>query len=279
MSLNDLIHDAAAGPWAAPGAQAQGDAPRSATLVCGQALPYEDAWNLQRACRAERAANRCHDLLLLIEHPSVYTLGRTTQDRHWPGADRLSHETGIPIIRTERGGSITYHGPGQLVGYPILRLTDYCPGPKAYVRRLEDVVIDTLAEWGITGHRREGLPGVWVGGDRPEKIASIGVRISQGITTHGFALNVCPDLEPFSHIVPCGVADCRVTSMAALVSPAPDIQAMQQRIAAQFASRFHLAWTETLTPDRLAAVLKQSDSDLPPSSIHASSNLRSRPDD
>ncbi|ODT43120.1 MAG: lipoyl(octanoyl) transferase [Nitrospira sp. SCN 59-13] len=235
-------------------------------------MPYDQAWSLQRTCRAERAADRCQDLMLLIEHPSVYTLGRTTRDQHWPGEDQLSRETNIPVIRTERGGSITYHGPGQLVGYPILRLTDYCAGPKAYVRRLEEVLIDTLAEWGITAHRREALPGVWVGGDRPSKIASIGVRISQGITTHGFALNVCPDLEPFSHIVPCGISDCRVTSMAALMNTTPDLHVVQQQIAARFAATFHLTWTETVTLEQLTAVMAQPDRNLVPSSIHAPTN-------
>lgn len=278
MSLHPLIHDAAAALFAGPEASKHNDAVRPATLVCGQALPYEDAWRLQRACRAERAADRCHDLLLLMEHPSVYTLGRTTQDRHWPGEEHLSRKTGIPVIRTERGGSITYHGPGQLVGYPILRLTDYCSGPKAYVRQLEDVVIAALAGWGVTAHRREGLPGVWVGGDRPSKIASIGVRISQGITTHGFALNVCPDLAPFSHIVPCGIADCRVTSMAALVSTTPDLHVVQQQIAAEFAARFRLTWSETLTPEQLAPRTEQPDGD-PPSSMYAPSNPKERPDD
>ena len=278
MSLDHLIHNVAPAPFAGPAAAEPSETPRPATLVCGGTMPYDGAWNLQRVCRTERAANRCRDLLLLIEHPSVYTLGRTTQDRHWPGEDQLSQETGIPVIRTERGGSITYHGPGQLVGYPILRLTDYCAGPKAYVRLLEEVLIDTLAEWGIAAHRRDGLPGVWVGGDRPSKIASIGVRISHGITTHGFALNVCPDLEPFSHIVPCGIADCRVTSMAALMDTTPDLHVVQQQIAALFAARFHLTWTETVALERLATLMEQPERDLSPSfNIHAPSNSEGAP--
>jgi lipoate-protein ligase B len=194
-----------------------------------------------------------------LEHPSVFTVGRTTRDEHWPGEDQLTELTGIPVIRTERGGSITYHGPGQVIGYPILRLTDYCAGPKTYVRRLEEVLIATLARWGIAGHRRERLPGVWVGGDRPAKIASIGVRVSQGVTTHGFALNVCLDLAPFSHIVPCGIADCRVTSMAALLGTVPDVRAVQQELAAQFAEQFHLIWAETIGPERFACLIEQAE--------------------
>lgn len=279
MTLHHVVHHEAAAPFPPSETRGQSEALRPATLVCCEALPYEEAWSLQRACREERAADRCHDLLLLMEHPSVFTLGRTTQDQHWPGADRLTQETGIPVIRTERGGSITYHGPGQLVGYPILRLTDYCAGPKAYVRRLEDVLIATLAEWGIAAHRRERLPGVWVGDDHPSKIASIGVRISQGITTHGFALNVCPDLTPFSHIVPCGISDCRVTSIEALVNTAPDIRLVQQQVATHFAERFHITWAKTVAPEHLSSLMDQPDGHLISSSIHSPFNPKERPDD
>jgi lipoate-protein ligase B len=234
------------------------DAPRAGTLVLCDTLSYEEAWSLQRTCRTERAADRCRDLLLLMEHPPVFTAGRTTKDHHWPGDKSLAQQTGIPVIRTERGGSITYHGPGQVIGYPILRLSDYCTGPKAYVHRLEDILIATLAEWGITGHRLDHLPGVWVGGDSPSKIASIGVRISQGITTHGFALNVSVDLAPFSHIVPCGIAGCRVTSMAKLTGNTLNPNAVLQRVAANFAGRFDLTWTGTVGPERFASTAAHS---------------------
>ena len=279
MTLHHPAHNNAATTVTLPETREQSEAPHPATLVHCKTLPYEEAWNLQRAYRAERAADRCHDLLLLVEHPPVYTVGRTTQDQHWPGEARLAQETGIPVIRTERGGSITYHGPGQLVGYPILRLTEYCPGPKAYVRQLEEVLIDTLAEWGITAHRRERLPGVWVGGDRPFKIASIGVRISQGVTTHGFALNVCPDLTPFSHIVPCGISDCRVTSIAALTDNTPEMRLVQQQVATHFAERFHIRWAETIEPPPLASLMEHADGHLIPAPIHAAFTSKERPDD
>lgn len=236
---------------------ATADSPKPAglaTLIYCNSLPYEQAWHLQRTYHTARTEDRCHDLLLLVEHPPVYTMGRTTQDHHWPGEAQLAQQTGIPVVRTERGGSITYHGPGQAVGYPILRLTDHCAGPKAYVRRLEDVLIATLKDWGLTGRRRDGLPGVWVGDDQPMKIASIGVRITRGVTMHGFALNVSVDLAPFSSIVPCGIAGCRVTSMASLLGFAPGLPAVQQRIATHFAEQFHLTWIDATGPEPAAFV-------------------------
>lgn len=251
---------------------------RPATLLCYDPLPYERAWHLQQTYHAARAADRCRDLLLLVEHPPVYTVGRTTQDQHWPGDARLLEVTGIPVVRTERGGSITYHGPGQAVGYPILRLTDHCAGPKAYVRRLEDVLIATLDDWDITGRRRDGLPGVWVGDEQPLKIASIGVRISHGVTMHGFALNVSIDLAPFSSIVPCGIAGCRVTSMAALLGSAPEFPVVQQRIAAHFAERFHLTWAASMGQESVADLAVSTDR-LSPTPIDASLNPKERPDD
>ena len=232
---------------------------RPATLLYCAPLPYERAWHLQRTYHAARVADRCRDVLLLVEHPSVYTAGRTTQDHHWPGDAQLLALTGIPIVRTERGGSVTYHGPGQAVGYPILRLTDHCAGPKAYVRRLEEVLIATLADWGIAGRRRDGLPGVWVGEEQPLKIASIGVRISRGVTMHGFALNVSLDLAPFSSIVPCGIAGCRVTSMAALLGSAPEFPVVQQRLAAHFAERFDLTWVPCMEQEALADLADSTD--------------------
>jgi lipoyl(octanoyl) transferase len=217
--------------------------PRLGTVrFCGL-LSYEKGLDLQRTYQAERAADRCPDQLLLMEHEPLYTAGRTTRDSHLASEAHLGEQTGIPLIRTDRGGSITYHGPGQIVGYPILRLADHCAGPKSYVRLLEDVLITTLAEWDIVAHRRDRFPGVWVGGEHPSKIAFIGVRISQGVTTHGFALNVSPDLAPFSHIIPCGIVGCDITSMADRLGTAPDIYAVQQRLADVFAERFHLTWT------------------------------------
>ncbi|MBM4134201.1 MAG: lipoyl(octanoyl) transferase LipB [Nitrospira sp.] len=203
-------------------------------------LDYAPAWDLQRRLVEERVADRCPDTLLLLEHEPVFTVGRRGQTEHWAG---LAAEGRI-VHHVERGGSVTYHGPGQLVGYPIVRLTDHCPGPKAYMRLLEEVVIRTLADWGIAGKRVERLPGVWVGDAPHEKIAAMGVRIDRGVTMHGVALNVNVDVTPFGRITPCGIVGCRVTSMAARLGRSVDMRLVRQRVAGHFGHLFDLDWTE-----------------------------------
>ncbi len=172
---------------------------------------YQDACRLQVNVHQARAEDRIGDALLLTEHLPVYTLGRTARAAHVGEGGARGAINGIPVHASDRGGSVTYHGPGQVVGYPILKLRDYCAGPKAYVARLEETVIRALAELGVPSGRRSGMPGVWVDDC---KIAAVGVRISRGVTRHGFALNVVNDLSPFSAIVPCGLAGCGVTSVA-----------------------------------------------------------------
>ncbi|HEX8803073.1 MAG TPA: lipoyl(octanoyl) transferase LipB, partial [Acidimicrobiales bacterium] len=180
-------------------------------------VPYREAWALQRVWH-ERSPD---DHLLLLEHPHVFTLGVRADMRHVlvPPA-----EMGADVVRTDRGGDVTYHGPGQLVGYPVLSLPakggDTRTGMAdtvAYVRSVEQLVIDALADVGLPGAGRlDRYPGVWVdpGGDDPRKIAAIGVRLTRGRTMHGFALNVAPDMRYWAAIVPCGIPDKRVTSLA-----------------------------------------------------------------
>jgi lipoyl(octanoyl) transferase len=214
-------------------------------------IPYPVASDLQEHYRTERVASRIPDLLLLMEHPAVFTAGRTTREEHLLGGTAQAPSDDIPLVRTDRGGSVTYHGPGQLIGYPILKLGDYCAGPKAYVQGLEAVLISTLAAWDIVAYRRHGLPGVWAGANSlPLKVASIGVRIAHGITSHGFALNVSVDLAPFSSIVPCGIAACRVTSMAELLGTVPDIEGVTERVAMEFSNHFQIRWIERVGMDR-----------------------------
>lgn len=203
-------------------------------------LDYAPAWDLQHRLVEERVADGRPDTLLLLEHEPVFTVGRRGKVEHWAG---LAAE-GYEVHHVERGGSVTYHGPGQLVGYPIMRLNDHCPGPKAYARLLEEVVIRTLADWGMTGRRVEKLPGVWIGDEPGEKIAAVGMRINKGVTMHGFALNVDLDLTPFSRITPCGIAGCPVTSMAARLGGPVDMRLVRRQVAGHFGHLFDLDWTE-----------------------------------
>jgi lipoyl(octanoyl) transferase len=171
-------------------------------------VPYQEAWDRQRALHAEVVAGTAPDTVLLLEHHPVYTAGRRTEVWERPS-------DGAPVVDVDRGGKITWHGPGQLVGYPIVRLPDPVD-VVAYVRRMERVLIDVCAELGVAAGQVEGRSGVWLAADDrgpQRKIAAIGIRVSQGVTLHGFALNCDPDLTWFDRIVPCGIADAGVTSL------------------------------------------------------------------
>jgi lipoyl(octanoyl) transferase len=174
------------------------------------AVPYETAWQLQRELLAQVAAGETESTVLLLEHPAVYTAGRRTEPHERP-------LDGTPVVDVDRGGKITWHGPGQLVGYPIVRLAKPID-VVAYVRRLEGVLIEVCAELGVTAGRVAGRSGVWLPADelRPErKVAAIGVRVAQHVTMHGFSLNCAADLGGFSQIVACGIPDAGVTSLSA----------------------------------------------------------------
>lgn len=177
---------------------------------CLGTLGYQQAWQLQRELAAARAAGSGPDVMLLLEHPSVYTAGRRTT-----AADRPTD--GTPVLDVDRGGKITWHGPGQLVGYPLVALADPVDVVD-YVRRLEEALIAVCTDIGLDCGRVAGRSGVWLAAapGRPvRKVAAIGVRVSRGVTMHGFALNCEPDLSAFDHIVPCGIADAGVTSLSA----------------------------------------------------------------
>jgi lipoyl(octanoyl) transferase len=207
-------------------------------------IPYQEAWTLQQRLHAERLAGTRPDVLLLLEHQPVYTMGRRTASAHLGLGETALRRMGATLQTVNRGGSITYHGPGQLVGYPILQLSRYAQGPKAYVRLLEDVLIGTLALWGVEGHRVDKNPGVWVRSDQGDaKIASIGIRIDRGITLHGFAMNVDLDLAPFSHIMPCGLAECRTISLAELCHSSVSVALVAKQITEIFSDLFKISWT------------------------------------
>ena len=210
---------------------------------------YHKAWDLQRELLTARAEDRRPDTLILVEHPPVFTLGRRTKAEHWGGDIEFLRNMGYEVVEIERGGSVTYHGPGQIVGYPVLRLRNYCPGPKAYVGLLEEVVIRVLAQWGIQGRRVEKWRGVWVEDSQKavQKISAVGVRITRGITMHGFALNVNVDLKPFELITPCGIERCQVTSIASLLGKPVDMPTVREQIVHYFGEVFGLEWTEQTT--------------------------------
>lgn len=196
-------------------------------------LAYPDAVALQDALVDRRRRNEAPDTLLLLEHPPVITLGRGAHAENLlEGEERLAAR-GIALHESGRGGDVTYHGPGQLVGWPVVALQGRERDAHAWLRLLEESLIRTVAEWGIRGHREPGLTGVWT--DRG-KIAALGVRLARGwVTSHGFALNVSTDLSGFSAIVPCGVRGRAVTSIAACAGLAPDLEEVGQ------AAAFHLA--------------------------------------
>jgi lipoyl(octanoyl) transferase len=201
------------------------------------AVPYREALVLQQQLVEERRAGRVPDLLLLLEHPPVITLGvRGDGGRsHILATDERLAALGVQVSETGRGGDVTYHGPGQIVGYPILDLRpDRCDVHR-YVRDLEDVMIHTCADYGVDAHRIGGLTGAWVG-DR--KIGAIGVRISRWITSHGFAFNVNTDLDAFTLIVPCGIADRAVTSLKDLLRRPIPLDQVDDALARHFGAVF-----------------------------------------
>ena len=195
---------------------------------------YNDAWKLQERLQSQRISGQIDDQLLLVEHFPVYTLGKNTPREHL-----LTKESdNISIIQTDRGGDITFHGPGQLVGYPILDLNQYKRSITWYMRELEQLIIDVLKEYDINGERKKGLTGVWVEG---KKIAALGVRISKWVTMHGFSLNINPDLKYYQGIIPCGIKDYGVTSMADLLgNDVPDMSEIKDTLVQHFIAKFSI---------------------------------------
>ncbi|MEY3473219.1 MAG: hypothetical protein RLY22_722 [Actinomycetota bacterium] len=190
-------------------------------------IGYEEAWTLQRAVHSEVASGKRDNTVLLLEHSAVYTAGKRTDDIELP-------KDGTPVIETDRGGKITWHGPGQLVGYPIMRL----PRPidvVGYVRWLEQVLIDSIAEFGLKTERVEGRSGVWAPvGDSHVKVAAIGIRVAEHTTMHGFALNCNNSLEPYETIIACGIADAKTSTLTELlgreITPAMASEVIQRHL-------------------------------------------------
>lgn len=194
-------------------------------------INYEEALKLQEALVAEKIQSPKPDVLLLLEHEPVYTIGRTPDQSSLRDASHLPY----PVVQINRGGKATYHGPGQLVGYPILDLTPRGQDLHRYLRDLEEVLIELLAGYGVKAGRREGLTGVWVG---QRKIASIGVGVRHWISMHGFALNVCGDLTPFNEITPCGIVGVEMTNLERECGKSVDVHSVADCVAGMFAQSF-----------------------------------------
>ncbi len=211
-------------------------------------IRYADAWDLQIRLHHERVVNSRPDTILILEHQPVYTVGRRTLVSDWGGDPTATHMNGIEVHHVNRGGSVTYHGPGQLVVYPILRLTDHVKGVRAYIEQLEEAVIQCLRQNGIAGHRQAKTPGVWVTGLHHAKIASIGIRVDRGVTMHGLALNVDMDLSPFRGITPCGLQGCHTTSMAEVVGRPVSSMTVTPSLLDQLERALALTWTGSPAP-------------------------------
>ncbi|MDA9947002.1 lipoyl(octanoyl) transferase LipB [Candidatus Marinimicrobia bacterium] len=192
---------------------------------------FKDTWNLQKELQEKRILGEIEDQLILVEHPAVYTLGKNASREHI-----LKKREGVSVIQTDRGGNITFHGPGQLVGYPIVDLSFYKRSITWYMRELEQLMIDVLKEYGIEGSTKKGLTGTWV---KNRKIAALGVRISRWVTMHGFSLNINPDLNYYQDIVPCGIEGYGVTSMAMIMGEeAPSMAEVKIKMVDYFKNRF-----------------------------------------
>src|SRR3954467_14684045 len=214
--------------------------------ILGQ-VPYTEAVELQTRLRERRQAGEIPDSLLLLEHPPTYTKGRRSERADLPMGEDWYWSQGIEVHETSRGGRVTYHGPGQLVGYPIMGVTDVV----AFLRTMEAGIIRALADEGVEAEVREGLTGVWVG---ERKIGSIGLHVSKGVTMHGFAVNVDGDLQPFEWIVPCGIDGVRMTSLYVETARTNAMSCFRKRVAYRRAEAFGLR-QRIVTPERLLAAV------------------------
>jgi lipoyl(octanoyl) transferase len=227
----------------------------------GGRLRYADGVALQERLRARRQADEIPDTLLWVEHEPVYTKGRRSEPGHLPMGEDWYRRQGIEVEESDRGGQVTYHGPGQLVGYPIVRIGDVID----YVRTMERALIAALSDEGVAAEVREGLTGVWV---EDRKIGSIGVHVSRGVTTHGFAINVDNDLQPFEWIVPCGIENVRMTSLSKETGRLDSMGCFRKRVAWRFAEAYGLrqrlvSLERIAAPERRAAPrLRERDASL-----------------
>jgi lipoyl(octanoyl) transferase len=238
---------------------------KSCYIVDAGLIGYPEAWELQKRLVAARKIGAMEDVLLLCEHPHVITLGRNGKREHLLASEQVLRQKGVQFHSSDRGGDITYHGPGQLVGYPILNLGAIRKDVVWYVRMLEEVMIRSTAEFGISAERVAGKTGIWVRGTSDsnvpgvtqEKLGAIGVHISRWVTSHGFAYNVSTDLRYFDLIVPCGIAGRKATSLEKILGRAVTRKEAVQPVVRNFGEVFGLEMRETSRDDLLAQLQTQ----------------------
>ena len=223
---------------------------------------YAEAWELQKRVVAARKAGSIEDVLLFCEHPHVITLGRSGKRANLLAGENVLRQKGVEYFETSRGGDITYHGPGQIVGYPILNLGAIKRDVVWYVRTLEEMMIRATADFGIAAQRESGKSGIWVGEDAAaEKLGAIGVHISRWVTSHGFAYNVATDLRYFDLIVPCGIAERKATSLEKLLGRCVSLNEVKPRLAKHFGEIFGLV-TRAAGREELREQLERAEQEI-----------------
>lgn len=211
-------------------------------------IDYKEAWDLQYYLHQQRAENNISDLLLLLEHPNTYTLGKTAHIENLIGGKDFLERNKISVYNIDRGGDITYHGPGQIVGYPIIHLTDWYQDSHKYLRTLEEVIIKVCNEYGLAAGRVDGYTGVWID---DKKIAAIGIKISRWVTMHGFAFNVNTNLDLFNGIIPCGISDKSVTSLQKELEKEIPIDEVKEKLLHHFMNEFNYNTIEFISKKSL----------------------------
>lgn len=212
-------------------------------------IDYKEAWDLQKTIFELRHAGQISDVLLLLEHPHTYTLGKVAEKKNLIGSESYLSENKISVFEIDRGGDITYHGPGQIVGYPIINLVEWKQDTHKYLRALEEVIIQTCADYGISAGRNPAYTGVWI---EERKIAAIGIKVSRWITMHGFAFNINTDLALFNGIIPCGITDKAVTSLQKELNREIPLEEVKQKLVNNFKSLFEYSEVENLPKAELS---------------------------
>ncbi len=214
-------------------------------------MDYQECWELQKKIFDQRKENKISDSLLIVEHPHTYTLGKVAKEQNLISSKKFLDENKISVYEIDRGGDITYHGPGQIVGYPIINLNYWKKDTHKYLRALEEVIILTCKEYGLSPYRNEKYTGVWI---EDEKIAAIGIKVSNWITMHGFAFNINTNLSMFNGIIPCGIVDKGVTSLEKKLGSKISLEEVKEKIVKNFKYVFEYSEVQYCTENEIAVV-------------------------